>query len=92
MMRIQISHEIGGNIPLIITLLLLSIEVGPIFFKMMISHGVYHYLLENVIAKSIALHGIEISSPRTIDGELYTGTRFRQAEVVLKDKRLELNA
>jgi hypothetical protein len=45
--RIQISHEIGGWIPWIILLVFLSIETGPIFFKMMMNKGVYDFLVEN---------------------------------------------
>jgi hypothetical protein len=47
MKRIQISHEIGGLIPFAIMLLLLCIEAGPIFFKLMIIKGAYDYLEEN---------------------------------------------
>ena len=37
--RIQISHEIGGIIPWIILGVFLCIEMGPIFFKMMLNKG-----------------------------------------------------
>ncbi len=47
MKRIQVSHEIGGFIPLAIMLLLLCIETGPIFFKLMVIKGSYDYLDEN---------------------------------------------
>ena len=40
MKRIQISHEIGGLVPIFILLLLIAIETGPIFFKMMLRKGV----------------------------------------------------
>ncbi len=45
--RIQISHEIGGWIPWVIFFVLLSIEMGPIFFKMMMNKGPYDYMVEN---------------------------------------------
>ena len=44
--RIEIAHEEGGAMKWILTLLLLSIELGPIFFKMMISKSTYDYLKE----------------------------------------------
>lgn len=45
--RIQISHEIGGWIPWIIFGVFLCIEMGPIFFKMMLNKGPYEYMVEN---------------------------------------------
>jgi hypothetical protein len=45
--RIQISHEIGGPVPWVILLVFLCIEMGPIFFKMMMTKGVYDFLVEN---------------------------------------------
>jgi len=56
--RIEISHEIGGWVPWIILLVLLSIEMGPIFFKMMLTKGVYDYLIENNDRKFKAYSGI----------------------------------
>ena len=45
--RIQISHEIGGWIPWLILGVFLCIEMGPIFFKMMLNKGPYEYMVEN---------------------------------------------
>jgi hypothetical protein len=45
--RIQISHQIGGWIPWIILGVFLCIEMGPIFFKMMLNKGPYDYMVEN---------------------------------------------
>jgi hypothetical protein len=45
--RIEISHEIGFWLGVAITLILLSIEMGPIFFKMMMTKGAYDYMVEN---------------------------------------------
>lgn len=45
--RIQISHEIGGWIPWLILGVFLCIEMGPIFFKMMLNKGPYDYMVEN---------------------------------------------
>ncbi len=57
--RIQISHEIGGWVPYAIMLLLLCIEAGPIFFKLMLTKGAYDYLEENQKKLACASMGIE---------------------------------
>jgi hypothetical protein len=60
--RIHISHEIGGFVPLAIMLLLLAVETGPIFFKMMLIRGAYDYHLENKKRLATALLGVELDS------------------------------
>ena len=62
MERIHISHEIGGVVPWLIFLILLSIEAGPIFFKMMMSKGAYDYLVENNKKRFEAYNGIVFSN------------------------------
>ncbi len=70
MKRIQISHEIGGWVPIFILLLLLAIETGPIFFKMMLRSGAYDRLQENEARIAAARAGIEV------DAQIYAeGTR-----------------
>jgi hypothetical protein len=56
--RIKISHEIGGWVPWIILLVFLAIETGPIFFKMMMTKGVYDYLVENSKHRFLASNGV----------------------------------
>jgi hypothetical protein len=56
--RIQISHEVGGLIPWVILAVLLSIETGPIIFKMMMNKGVYDFLVENHNKKQEVENGI----------------------------------
>lgn len=68
MKRIQISHEIGGMIPLAIMLLLLCIEMGPIFFKLMVIKGAYDYLEENQKRLVRARAGIEPDAKIVADG------------------------
>jgi hypothetical protein len=68
MKRIQVSHEIGGFIPLAIMLLLLCIEAGPIFFKLMIIKGAYDYLEENQKRLVRAHAGIEPDARVVSDG------------------------
>jgi hypothetical protein len=45
--RLEISHKIGFVLGIFITLILLCIEMGPIIFKMMMTKGVYDYMVEN---------------------------------------------
>jgi hypothetical protein len=96
MKRIHISHEIGGWVPLFILLLLLAIETGPIFFKMMLVKGAYDYLLENEMRVATARAGVEIDAqiymPDTKD-ELRIDV-YHQAEAVFDEarRRIEVQA
>lgn len=62
MKRIHISHEIGGLVPWAILLLLLAVETGPIFFKMMLVQSTYDYLSENAKRLAVARAGIEMDA------------------------------
>jgi hypothetical protein len=62
MKRIEISHEIGGLVPIVILLLLLAIETGPIFFKLMLVRGAYDYLIENEMRVATARAGVQIDA------------------------------
>jgi len=92
MKRIQISHEIGGWVPTFILLLLLAIETGPIFFKMMLRSGVYDQLQENEARIAAARAGIEV------DAQIYAeGTReeirvnvYHEAEAVMAQAKQRL--
>jgi len=83
--RIQISHDIGGSVPWWIMLLLLAIETGPIFFKMMLIRGAYDYMDENVKRIAAARTGVEaLGYVFTADGNLeLRDDRFHQAEAAL---------
>ncbi len=89
MKRIHISHEIGGVVPWVILLLLLAIETGPIFFKMMLRKGAYDHLVENEMRVAMARAGIEV------DAQIYLpDTReeirvdvYHQAEAAFEDAR-----
>lgn len=84
--RIQVSHDIGGSVPWWIMLLLLAIETGPIFFKMMLVRGAYDYLDENVKRLAAARTGVEsLGYVFTAEGNLeLKDDRFHQAEERLK--------
>lgn len=59
--RIKLSHEVAGFwITLFITLLFLSIELTPIFFKLMLNKTPYDYLAENRDDLIRAENGIEV--------------------------------
>lgn len=59
--RIKIAHEVAGFwITLFITLLFLSIELTPIFFKLMLNKTPYDYLSENRDDLIRAENGIEV--------------------------------
>ena len=94
--RIQISHEIGGYVPLMIALLLLCIEVGPIFFKMMVTKGAYDYLEEDRKWLILARAGIEPEARIVVDEKNRTRhlDRHLAAEAILNEEkgRLETEA
>ncbi|MFM9051803.1 MAG: DUF4407 domain-containing protein [Bacteroidota bacterium] len=56
--RISIAHDIGFWLGIALTLIFLSIEMGPIFFKMMMNKGPYDYMLENHNFRMYVQHGI----------------------------------
>ena len=76
MQRIKISHDIGGKVPWVIMALLLCIELGPVFFKMMLIKGAYDYLDENQKKLATARAGVG-SDIRLIPGEDGTATSYR---------------
>jgi hypothetical protein len=91
--RIEISHEIGGYVPWIILLVMLSIEMGPIFFKMMLTKGVYDYLVENNDRLFMASHGIIQKEEilETSQGAVHkVYHQFLEEELELAQKRLKL--
>ncbi len=94
MERIHISHEIGGIVPRLIFLILLSIEAGPIFFKMMMTKGAYEYLVENSKKRFEANNGI-YNSNEFVHGPkgalLAEEWHFLEVEKELQDKRQQID-
>ena len=93
--RIQISHEVGGVIPWIIFLVILCIEMGPIFFKMMLTKGPYDYMVENQNYLMNVENGV------LKEDHIYQGTngiihmekyRYLEVEKAKKDKEVKLEA
>lgn len=68
MERIQIADEKYPTASLVLTLLLIVIEVAPIFFKMMIVRGPYNYLSSNQDYIVLAKYGIE-QATNTVGGK-----------------------
>ena len=66
--RIKIAHEQGGKMRWVLTLLLLSIEMGPIFFKMMIAKSTYDYLKEQKMEQVLASKGLYFDTKTSKDG------------------------
>jgi hypothetical protein len=92
--RIQISHEIGGIIPWVILCVFLCIEMGPIFFKMMMTKGPYDYMVENFN------HKIQTENGVFKEDKLYEGRnglihmeKYRYADVELAkyEREVKLN-
>lgn len=92
MKRIHISHEIGGVVPWAILLLLLAVETGPIFFKMMLVSGTYDYMLENSKRVATARLGIELESQVFLSetGEEIRINTFHEVDAVLAEERRRL--
>ena len=92
MKRIQISHEIGGVVPWAILLLLLAVETGPIFFKMMLVSGTYDYMLENAKRISTARLGIEVDAQVFLSetGEEIRINTYHEVDAVLGEERRRL--
>jgi hypothetical protein len=92
MKRIHISHEIGGLVPWAILLLLLAVETGPIFFKMMLIKSTYDYLLENQKRVATAQQGIEVDAQVFLSEtqEEIRIDNFHQVDASLEEERRRL--
>jgi len=87
--RIKISHEISGPvISIFITLLFMSIELTPIFFKLMLIKSPYDYMEENIKELIKAENGIEIQYNYYQDKEGHERDKIVHHQVIrlLKEK------
>lgn len=87
--RIKLAHEKAGwVISLFVTLLFMTIEVTPIFFKLMLIKSPYDYMEENIKELIKANQGIEIHHNFYPDGEGIERDKVVNHEVVkmLKEK------
>lgn len=94
MKRIHISHEIGGMVPLAIMLLLLAVETGPIFFKMMLIRSTYDYEIENSKKIATARLGIDLDAQvfLTEAGEEVRVDTYHQVGAALAEEKRRLLA
>jgi hypothetical protein len=83
MKRIQIAEEISPIGSLMLMLLLLSIEVAPILFKLMLAKGPYDYLEQNLKQLVAAQAGVQLEAIEV---------REKGGKVVLKERYLQYQA
>ena len=93
--RISIAHDIGYWLGIALTLIFLCIEMGPIFFKMMLTKGPYDYMVENQNYLMNVENGV------LKEDHIYQGTngiihmekyRYLEVEKAKKDKEAKLEA
>jgi TM2 domain-containing membrane protein YozV len=87
--RIKLAHEKAGwVISLFVTLLFMTIELTPIFFKLMLIKSPYDYMEENIKELIKANQGIEIIHNFYPDGEGIERDKVINHEVIkmLKEK------
>jgi hypothetical protein len=93
--RISIAHEIGFWLGIALTFIFLSIEMGPIFFKMMMSKGPYDYMVENYNYRMYVQNGI-VKEEYVFEGrdgmKLMEKVNFLEVEGDRKEKIEQLNA
>jgi hypothetical protein len=92
MKRIHISHEIGGLVPWAILLMLLAIETGPIFFKMMLTKSAYDYMKENEMRLATAKLGVEVDAQIyvTESNQVVKVDIFHHVEASLREEQRRL--
>jgi hypothetical protein len=93
--RISIAHDIGFWLGIALTLIFLCIEMGPIFFKMMLTKGPYDYMVEN------QNYLLNVENGVLKEDHIYQGTdgiihmekyRYLEVEKAKKDKEAKLEA
>jgi DNA repair exonuclease SbcCD ATPase subunit len=93
--RISIAHDIGFWLGIALTFIFLSIEMGPIFFKMMMNKGPYDYMVENYNYRMYVKNGI-VKEDQVFEGNngmiLMEKTHFLEVENDRKEKIEKLKA
>jgi hypothetical protein len=94
MKRIHISHEIGGLVPWAILLMLLAIETGPIFFKMMLTKSTYDYMKENELRLATARLGVEVDAQTyvTESNQVVRVDLYHRVDANLREERRRLRS
>ena len=93
--RISIAHDIGFWLGIALTFIFLSIEMGPIFFKMMMNKGPYDYMVENYNYLMYVQNGI-VKEEYVFEGrdgmKLMEKVNFLEVENDRKEKIEQLKA
>ena len=94
--RLQISHDLSPLMGWILMLVFLSIETGPIFFKMMMTKGAYDYMVENYTLKTNMENGV-IRTEHLYESKdggpiLMEKYRYLEVEAIRKEREDALNA
>lgn len=83
--KIQLAHEQAGwPISIFITLLFMTIELTPIFFKLMLTKSPYDYMEENIKELIKADNGIEIKH------DYYKDKEGKERELVINHEVLKI--
>ena len=82
--RVEIAHRVYPVQSALLSLLLIIIEIAPIFFKMMLQTGPYDLLVENQRRLTQARYAIEKHSSihSDPDNQHHVGETFHQAEML----------
>ncbi len=92
MKRIQIAEEISPLGGWMLMLLLLSIEVAPILFKLMLAKGPYDYLEQNLKQLVAAREGIELEAMKVqgAGDKVTLRERYHQYEAAVQREKQRL--
>jgi hypothetical protein len=93
--RISIAEDIGFGLGIALMFIFLSIETGPIFFKMMMNKGPYDYMVENNNYRMYVQNGI-VKEEYVFEGrdgmKLMEKVNFLEVENDRKEKVEQLKA
>lgn len=94
--RINASHEIGGWVTFFLIACIFCIEMGPIFFKMMLNKGAYDYMVENHALEQNMKNGIireeHLYERQNGTALLMEKYRYLHVEAIQKEKEDALEA
>lgn len=93
--RIKIAHDLSWPMSVFLPFVFLSIEMGPIFFKLMMTKGAYDYMVENHALRTNMENGI-IRTEHLYQSEggpiLMEKYRYLEVESVQREREEALEA
>ena len=93
--RIETSHDLSFWMGIALLAIFLSIEMGPILFKLMMTKGAYDYMVDNFTLRQNMENGI-IREEHLYEGKggalLMEKYRYLQVEAIQKEKEEALEA